>query len=373
MIPPEFAGAVTGIGSLPFTSPVEAVRAIGDYCPEVPFWPQLPRLSERETVIGQGLGVLADLVEPRAGGYGYQVKAGCIDAVIEALHNSTGHLTPADAAGFPVFEDAMKEGRFISARAVKGQIEGPITLATYLFYRDRAFLSDASLFSAVAFHIAQIVCWQIDRLRVHGLPVLMFVDEPALCLNESIARGIPLERRLSALSAILEGIRSRGAFGGLHCCAERPFDRMCAAGPDILSFDAHQGLEQFFTSRSALDFVDRGGWIAYGLIPTSSDSGSLRPGSIFNRWLVAASLIRDARSLAQRAIVTATCGLGLLNSAATEKSFHAAVSVGASIRKLAFGEDLEAQMSGSAPDSFSSKSMITRLAVPASAKKASEQ
>ncbi len=92
-LPANLAGAVTGIGSLPFTSPAEAVQAVAEHCPEVPFWPQLPQLSVEEGVIGQGLGVLADLVEPRAEGYGYQVKEGRIDAVVEALHNSSGCLT----------------------------------------------------------------------------------------------------------------------------------------------------------------------------------------------------------------------------------------------------------------------------------------
>jgi hypothetical protein len=46
--------------------------------PEVPFWPQLPRLSEWESVIGQGLDIVADLLEPRNEGYGYQIKEGRI-------------------------------------------------------------------------------------------------------------------------------------------------------------------------------------------------------------------------------------------------------------------------------------------------------
>lgn len=320
MIPSHLAGAATGIGSLPFTSPAEAVREVAGLCPEIPFWPQLPQLSERETVIGQGLALLSEWIEPRRAGYGYQVRR--LDPVVEALHNSTGYF---DSAAFPVFEATA----FPSAIAVKGQIEGPITLATYLFYRDRPFLADAALFSAIAFHISQIVCRQIECLRAWNLPVLMFVDEPALCLNEGISKGI------GALSAIFDDIRSRGAAGGLHCCAEHPFDRMCAANPDILSFDAHHGLEEFFSSQSVLDFLNRGGWAAYGLIPTSDDLSDLRPGSIFSRWLVAASLAGDPQALARRALVTATCGLGLVPPASVAASFRLAAGVGNMIRPLA--------------------------------------
>ena len=79
------AGVVTGIGSLPLMSMTSAVRSVAEFSPEVPFWPQLPRLSERESVIGQGLGIVADHIEPRKEGYGYQVKEGRIDSVLEIL------------------------------------------------------------------------------------------------------------------------------------------------------------------------------------------------------------------------------------------------------------------------------------------------
>jgi hypothetical protein len=337
-IPASLAGAVTGIGSLPFAAADEAIRTVAAFCPEVPFWPQLPRRSEREGVIGQGLGVLEGLVEPRVAGYGYQVKAGKIDRVVDALHNSSGCLAAANGAGFAAFEESLTRGTFGPCQAVKGQIEGPITLASYLFYRDRPFLAEAALFNAVAFHIAQMVYWQINRLRAFGHPVLLFVDEPALCLDDAVVLGIPQERRLNALSAIFEDVRARGAFGGLHCCAARPFDRMCAVGPDILSFDAHQGLEQFFSDKQARSFINSGGWVAYGMIPTSTAVHSLQSASIFGRWLACAAMTGDPRSIARRAIVTATCGLGLLDASCVPRSFQLAREVGRLIEQLAGAE-----------------------------------
>ena len=76
------AGVVTGIGSLPLMSMASALRSVAEFSPEVPFWPQLPRLSERESVIGQGLGIVGDHIEPRNEGYGYQVQEGRIDSVL---------------------------------------------------------------------------------------------------------------------------------------------------------------------------------------------------------------------------------------------------------------------------------------------------
>jgi hypothetical protein len=328
------AGAVTGIGSLPLTSMAEAIRAVAEFSPQAPFWPQLPRLSEREGAIGQGLGVLGELIEARSEGYGYQIKEGRLDAVIEALHRSSGELTSANAAGFGEFEAALSSGLFSSAIAVKGQIEGPITLSAYLFHNGRPFLADPALFAAVAFHVSQIICWQTDRLKSAGLPVLLFVDEPALCL-EAPAGAVSEERRLSALAATLEGARTRGAIAGLHCCASRPFARMCRAQPDILSFDAHEGLELFFADEDAREFVKQGGAVAYGLIPTWRSLEGIDPASIFSRWMKAATLAGDPQELARRALITATCGLGLLEPSSVAESFTAAHAVGKLIHALA--------------------------------------
>jgi hypothetical protein len=329
------AGAVTGIGSLPFTSIASAIQSVAESSPEVPFWPQLPQLSERERVIGQGLGIVADLIEPRNEGYGYQVKEGQIDSLLETLHRSTGELTPSNAAGFGVFEEALSSGLFNSAAAVKGQIEGPITLSAYLFHQGRPFLSDPVLFAAIAFHVSQIICWQIDRLKSAGLPVLLFVDEPALCLEAPVANAVSEEQRLNALAVTLEDARVRGAYAGLHCCAARPFERMCRAKPDILSFDAHEGLDLFFADWHALDFLNQGGTVAYGIVPTRPGLNAVDAASIFIRWLKAASLAGDPQKFAQRAMITATCGLGLLDTSSVAESFSVAHSISKLIRTLA--------------------------------------
>jgi hypothetical protein len=335
------AGAVTGIGSLPFTSSTSAVRSVAEFSPEIPFWPQLPQRSERESIVGQSLGIVEGLIEPRSEGYGYQVKEGQLDSMLEILHRSDGALSPSNAAGFGAFEEALSSGLFRSAIAVKGQIEGPITLAAYLFHKGKPFLADPALFGAIALHISQIINWQIDRLKAAGLPVLMFVDEPALCLGASLANAVSDEQRLNALAATLDGARIRGAYAGLHCCAARPFERMYRVQPDIISFDAHEGLDLFFADWHALDFIQQGGIVAYGIVPTRAGVDAADSATIFLHWLKVASSAGDPQKFARRAIITATCGLGLLDPSAVAESFEVAHSISKLIRSLAGSPELE--------------------------------
>jgi hypothetical protein len=86
------------------------------------------------------------------------VKDGQLDLALETLHRSDGKLVAAHAAGFDAFEKALSSRRFPSAEAIKGQIEGPITLSAYLFHEGRSFLADPALFAAIAFHVSQMIC-----------------------------------------------------------------------------------------------------------------------------------------------------------------------------------------------------------------------
>ena len=89
------------------------------------------------------------------------------------------------------------------------------------------------------------------------------------------------------MAVILRDARLRCAYSGLHCCAARPFERMCRVQPDILSFDAHQSLDLFFADSDAIDFVRKGGTVAYGLIPARAGLNADDSANIFVRWLKA--------------------------------------------------------------------------------------
>jgi hypothetical protein len=87
--------------------------------------------------------------------------------------------------------------------------------------------------------------------------------------------------------------------------------------------------------------VQQGGTVAYGVVPTRPGVNALDAAGIFIRWLKAASLAGDPQKFAQRAMITATCGLGLLDSSAAAESFSVAHSISKLVRSLAGSPDLD--------------------------------
>jgi hypothetical protein len=324
VLPP---GCVTGVGSLPFLDADEAVEFVAEYCPDLPFWPQLPRRRAGEGVIGQGMGDLIKYLEPSARPYCWSVRAGGGLLFRSALDGPTAGLNPESAAGFFALERAIRSGRFPRARAVKAQLEGPVTFAQCLFLNGEPVARIPGWLERLAGFLERQVTWQVDRLRALGLPVMFVLDEPALALAGDGGPWAPTIT--SALRRVLEAARRVGAAAGLHCCAPLPWALLADLELDLLSFDAHLAMDQDGFVRLARAVTARGGRLAFGLTPTGPSSVTVE--SLHSRWLALASLLGDPRAVAAHSLVTATCGFGLSTEAETRASFDLARRIAGSI------------------------------------------
>jgi hypothetical protein len=320
-------GCVTGVGSLPFLDADEAVEFVAEHCPDLPFWPQLPRRTAGEGVIGQGMGELIKYLEPSARPYCWSVRDGAGPAFEAALDGPAAGLSPETAAGFFALERAILSGRFHKARAVKAQLEGPATFAHCLFLNGQPVARIPDWLERLAGFLERQVTWQVDRLRALGRPVLFVLDEPALAL---VGGGGPAAPAItSALRRVLEAARSAGAAAGIHCCAPLPSPLLADLELDLLSFDSHLAIDENEFVRLARAVMGRGGRLAFGLAPTGPSSPTVE--SLHSRWFALASLLGDPRTVAARSLVTATCGLGLSTEVETRASFTLARRIASSI------------------------------------------
>jgi hypothetical protein len=328
--------SVTGIGSLPYTDPQQAISCLAEVCPSFPFWPQLPQRGIEETMVAQAVAPLGDMIEQQANGYSYQVVQE--DVLLSRLHNGKAGLSPSNAAGFFAFEAALAHGIFNDAIALKGQIVGPLTLASHIFLGSTSLLEHQHWMQPLAAYIARLALWQVKRLQQWNKPVVLFLDEPCLTMVGLPDTHTMLPPSLSILARVVETIRAAGAFVGIHSCAtpERAVHAaaMSLARPDILSFDAHNGIEAFFADPEACRFINNGGTVAFGIVPTWDNLSSVNPQHLFTRWKTASEAYFSPALLANATMITASCGLGLLNDAAVRDSFEMAHCVAELIQQL---------------------------------------
>jgi hypothetical protein len=319
-------GAVTGVGSLPFTQPSRAIDLIARCAPDLPFWPQLRRLSPREAIIPQFLGPSFKHVVGVRGEYAYHIPADRMDRFTASLAKDDARLEPANAAGFYAFIEAYGRGAFPNARAVKGQTLGPITGACALETDAGLLLQDPDMRALIADHAVRMANWQAEVLLRVSPSVVLVLDEAYLGV---VLRTRPELRHdvVTLLRAVVVRIRRPGVLVGLHCCDELPFAVIAEIAPDVLSFDAHHGGATFANDPDARRFVAEGGHVAWGWVPTRDDLSSVSPDAVVDRWIGVAKRITEAGDgidLARircRSLVTATCGLAGSSEATCERSF----------------------------------------------------
>jgi hypothetical protein len=320
------------VGSLPFTAPAAAIDFVAQWCPTVPFWPQLRRRSPREAMIPQTLGPLFKHLVAVRGEYAYAVPAERLDRFVASLDRAEVHFEPGNAAGFYAFVEACEQGRFPAAQALKGQAMGPVTVACSLVVDGETFLDRAVLRTAVADYVTRLARWQSEVLLRLSPAVILVLDEAYL--------GTALRRRpdhrpaiVDLLRSVILRVRRPGVLVGVHCCDEIPLELLNEVAPDLFSFDAYHGGEAFGADPAAGRFVGAGGHVAWGWVPTLDDLSRVDPDAMAQRWLTASEGLaaaapgRGLERILARSLVTASCGLAGSSVATCERSFALARTV----------------------------------------------
>jgi methionine synthase II (cobalamin-independent) len=271
----------TIIGSLPHTDAREAVELVLRYTPEIPAWPQLPKLPH-EDMMTQFAEGMPGFVE-RGGRTYFDMSTPAFEEELLAFYEKyiaasededqqallrTFRISRGYASGLYEFL-AISDLR--DAVAVKGQITGPITLGTTLTDQDRrCAYYDSRLREPLVKSLAMKARWQIQQLRRHNLPVIIFVDEPSMqFFGSSEFVGISREDVIRDLNELIEAIHGEGCTAGIHCCGNTDWSLILATEVDILSLDAYEFFDRLVLYVGELkEFVNRGGIISWGIVPT---------------------------------------------------------------------------------------------------------
>jgi methionine synthase II (cobalamin-independent) len=300
------AAAATGIGSLPGTDIIEAVKTVLGELPRLPHLPELPARGPGADMIGRGAGLLAGLpVELYAGQWRIASHEG------KDLRR-TKDLMERDL-------DAVTEAAVNYAGPLKVQAPGPWTLAASLdlplggrLLHDHGAVADlaASLADGLRNHVADVA------RRVPGATVILQVDEPSV--PAVLAGMVPTESGLRTLRSVAAStvesawrdlVQAVAVPVVFHCCAANPPMRLFqGAGATAISIDVSLAAG----TTEALDelggLLDAGVGLFAGVVPTRGT----RPSSAAAADVVSGLWRRlgfPAEQASRQVVVTPTCGL----------------------------------------------------------------
>jgi hypothetical protein len=308
-------GLATGIGSLPHRDPHAATALTVHVHPHLPAVPQLPELSAREGLVAQWAGALPEATVDRDGG-------------LSIDRNRAGErIAPSFAAethsGLFAFLDAAEDPGVIPR--VKMQIVGPLTLGVAL--------RDAGMPARAAFRRAgeAVRAWvrAVDELfavRVPHVPLVLFLDEPALVLWKRGPAPLEREEAVDLLSGALAAAASSTT--GVHVCGDGDLRLAFEAGPRIVGVPV---TEELIADADVFSrHCDAGGWIAWGAVPTDRPVGDSTDALWRRLVTVWCELTRrgcDPVHLRTNGIITPACGLAGHGATQAERALRLAKEI----------------------------------------------
>lgn len=238
---------------------------------DIPFWPQLPRLSYYEDMYVQASehfpGAILDLSGQRL--------SFSSQKFIEQLEETLAHMeepayfdiSPQYSAVYHRFLELDLRGR----PAIRGQLEGPISFGFNVKDQDdRPIIFDDTVRPFMLEFMAKRVNAQLARLKTMNDNAFMFVDEPGLQFVFSGVSGYgetAARRDLETFFSYIERPR------GVHLCGNPDWDFLLGLDLEVLSLDMYSNGERFVSYvKSIRRFLDRGGVLIWGMVPTQTEN-----------------------------------------------------------------------------------------------------
>jgi hypothetical protein len=327
------------IGSQPLSDHHAALELVMSHVPQIPNWVQLP-VFKQEGMLDQFMAGMPGLIstddrsyiDTRADDFDQQQLL-FFEEYLQAAEEgfdwdrSRFAMSRADAQGFYTLLQALKPAPD-HLHAVKGQITGPITFCTALHDQDgRAVFYDDTLRDAAVKLLTLKAVWQIRHLAAAGVPVIIFIDEPALAgFGSSEFISISKEDIQACLQEIIDAIHNQGALAGVHVCANTDWTLLLESPVDIINFDAHGYFDRFILyADQLLEFMRSGRFLAWGLVPTlqSDQIEAATVEALWEDWTVKAGRLVDLglsnEMVRAQSFITPACGTGSLTPVLSEK------------------------------------------------------
>ncbi|MBI4334298.1 MAG: hypothetical protein HY673_23845 [Chloroflexi bacterium] len=257
----------TAMGIMPHTDIDRALQLV--FGLDVPFWPQLPRISFYEDMYVQASqffpGIRVDV-----GGEKVWFNTGDFEAGIVEYEQVLG-----DPQGLGLTEEYSRVyRRFLGEDltrfyAVRGQMTGPVSFGFRVTDENsKPVIYNDSVKTILFDFMQRKVNIQYQQLRKKNPRAFVWLDEPGLGWVFSGFTGYDDVHAREDYRDFLNGVEGPKA---LHLCAAVNLPYLLSMGVEILSFDAYQ-IEVMPAGYAGAvgDYLREGKIIAWGIVPTDS-------------------------------------------------------------------------------------------------------
>jgi hypothetical protein len=317
----------TGIGSLPHKDYGDACRLVLETC-DIPFWPQLPNLSFKESMITQyseGLPCLR-IDEQKERVWIEKTKS---DELIEFYATCPEGcqiaMSKDYAKGLYAFLATINKNQF---QVLKGHVTGPLTFTLGLKDSEKRFVYfDEELREICLMLLKAKIRWQVQLLKSYADQVIIFIDEPILtALGSSSYLGVDPNESLRLLREIADTIENAQGISGIHCCSNADWSLVINSNVRIINFDAYEYIDTIMIyPEDFKQFLQRGGYLAWGIVPTTDAIKNANLDLIkrhFESSIEKLSKTMPSSLLLSQILLRPSCGAGSRSIEEAEKVFH---------------------------------------------------
>lgn len=256
----------TAMAVMPYRDVDEALQVALSL--DVPFWPQLPLLNYYEDMYVQASehfpGIVLDLEK--------RTLRFSMDKFTRELEEVLAHFEEPQyfdiSPTYSVVYHKFLQMDLADRPAIRGQLEGPISFGFNVVDQDdRPILFNDNVRPFMLEFMARRVNVQLHRLKALNSNAFMFVDEPGLQFLFSAMSGYgdaAAKQDMEMFFSLIERPR------GVHLCGNPDWDFLLGLDLDVLSLDIYTNGEVFASyANSIRKFLDRGGTLVWGIIPTN--------------------------------------------------------------------------------------------------------
>lgn len=334
----------TGIGSFPHKEEGEAISLILREFPDIPFWPQLPKRSFLEGMVAQYSEGFPSLKLNKNEQKLWVDTSSGFERDVERFYQSIEQedleffrISEDYARGLRLLKDLSQEEVQKKIKYIKGQVTGPVTFGLALTDQEkRPIFYDPTWKEILIHHLSFKARWLEKRFHdlFPGIPTILFFDEPGLSAYGSAFSGLNRDDVILSLNECFHAVEG---WKGVHCCGNTDWSLLLSTELDILSFDAYGYLENLSLYPKELGaFLERGGILAWGIVPTSEDVLKEDAQSLVKRFRKGVDLLSKEGidpALLERAILTPSCGAGSLPIPLAEKVCELTSEVSSRLQK----------------------------------------